>query len=188
MFVKLFFRLYINNLTVSGTVSPNDHTTSSIYGADAQRLLDWGMGLFNDEVKRQSPATFYGSLEILKQMSINYDPNNTGGGRGSLDFKSSLGLSKYTAISAGNTSDGKPIITTLRAMGNMTFGANMRSTKPYLLGSPTWYYGKVMNEVGAYNQRNNGGNGYNKGFPYYGEHTYSSSYIYYGYFGNFYKK
>ncbi len=178
----------LNKLTVSGTVSPNDHTTSSIYGADAQRLLNWGQELFKSEVERQSPATFYGALEILKQMSVNYKAENTAGGRGSLDFKSSLGLNKYTAISAGNTSDGKPIITTLRAMGNMIFGANMRSTKSYLLGSPTWYYGKVMNEVGAYNQSNNGGNGYNKGFPYYGEHTYSGSYIYYGYFGNFHKK
>jgi hypothetical protein len=168
----------LDDLTVSSTVKPNKHTESAIYNADAQRLLDWGMGLFNDEVKRQSPATFYGSLEILKEMSAN---------GAALDFKVSLGLPKYTAIKAGNTSDGKPIITTLRAMGNMTFGANMRSTKPYLLGSPTWYYSNVMGKVGAYNQSQNNGNGYNSGFPYFGEHTYSGSYIYYGFFGKFHK-
>ena len=185
-YVEVTFDL--NNLTVSGTVSINNFTTMSIYGADAQRLLSWGQELFNNEVERQSPSTFYGSLEILKQMSINFDPNNTGEGRGALDFKSSLGLNKYTAIGAGKTSDGKPIITTLRAMGNIIFGANMKNTKPYLLGTKTWYYSKIMEKVGAYNQSTNSGNGYNEGFPYYGEHTYSGSYIYYGYFGNFYKK
>lgn len=178
----------LDNLTVSGTVKPNDYTTSTINGADAQRLLDWGQQLFRSEVTRQSPATFYGELEILREMSRNYEANNSGGGRGALDFKSSLGLNKYTAIGAGNTSDGKPIITTLRAVGNMTFGANVRSTKPYLLGSPNWYYGKVMGEVGAYNQGQNSGKGYNQGFPYFGEHTYSGSYIHYGFFGKFYKK
>jgi RHS repeat-associated protein len=168
----------LDNLTVSGTVKPNEHTESTIYNADAQRLLDWGVILFDDEVKRKSPSTFYGSLEILKEMSANGS---------ALDFKVSLGLPEYTAIKAGNTSDGNPIITTLRAIGNMTFGANMRSTKPYLLGSPTWYYSKVMEQVGAYNQSQNNGNGYNTGFPYFGEHTYSGSYIFYGFSGSFYK-
>ncbi len=170
------FRL--DGLTISGSVKPNEHTIASIYGADAQQLLDWGQQLFQDEVKRQSPITFYGKLEILRDMSAN---------GAALDFKVSLGKDKYTAIKAGTTSDGKPIITTLRAMGNMTFGANMRSTKPSILGS-NWYYNKVMGKVGEYNQNQNGGNGYNKGHPYFGEHTYSGSYIYYGYFGSFYKK
>lgn len=72
-------------------------------------------------------------------------------------------------------------------MGNVTFGANMRSTKPLTFGT-TWYYKQVIQKVGAYNQRQNKDGGYNSGFPYYGEHTYSGSYIYYGYFGNYYKK
>ena len=170
------FRL--DGLTVSGSVKPNEHTTASIYGADAQKLLDWGQQLFKDEVKRQSPVTFYGKLEILRDMSAN---------GAALDFKVSLGKDKYTAIRAGTTSDGKPIITTLRAMGNMTFGANMRNTKPIVIGV-NWYYSRVMGKVGEYNQRQNRGNGYNNGYPYFGEHTYSGSYIYYGYFGSFYKK
>ena len=94
---------------------------------------------------------------------------------------------KYIDHGAGTTSDGKPIITTLRAMGNMTFGANMRNTKPIMIGV-NWYYSRVMGKVGEYNQRQNRGNGYNNGYPYFGEHTYSGSYIYYGYFGSFYKK
>ena len=40
--------------------------------------------------------------------------------------------------------------------------------------------------VGAYNQSQNNGNGYNPGFPYFGEHSYSGNYIYYGYYGSFY--
>ncbi len=72
-------------------------------------------------------------------------------------------------------------------MGNMTFGANVRSTKLLTFGT-TWYYKQVMSEVGAYNPRQNKGGGYNSGFPCYGEHTYSGSYIYSGYFGQFYKK
>ena len=167
----------LNNLTVSGSVKPNEQTTASIFAADAQRLLDWGQELYRNEVIRQSPATFLGNLKILREMSAKHAP---------LDFKTSLGLNEYTAISAGNTPEGKPIITTLRAIGNMTFGANMRSTKPYLLGTPNWYYRQVMKYVGAYNQSQNNGNGYNYGFPYFGEHTYSGRYIYYGFFGRFY--
>jgi hypothetical protein len=175
----------INNLTVSGTVKPNAHTSATINNADAQRLINWGKELFNEEIQRQSPNTFYGDLEILRNMAQNYVSDDHEGGKGCLDFKSSLGLPKYTAIQAGTTPNGKPIITTLRAIGNITFGANMRSIKPYLL--PTaWYYGRVMQKVGEYNQLQNQGNGYNAGHPYYGEHTYSGSYIYFGYFGNFY--
>jgi hypothetical protein len=61
----------------------------------------------------------------------------------------------------------------------------MRSTKPYFLGTSTWYYKQLMPFVGKYNQKQNNGMGYNSEFPYYGEHTYSGSYIYYGYFGSF---
>ena len=167
---------FLNKLTVSGTVHPNKHTTATITNANAQELLNWGKELFRDEVERQSPSTFYGELEILKEMSANGS---------SFDFKVSLGASKSTALEAGNTSDGKPIITTLRAIGNTTFGANMRSTKQYLLGTPLWYYSTVMKEVGKYNQDHNGGNGYNNGYPYFGEHTYSGSFIFYGYWGKF---
>jgi len=174
----------MNKLTVSGIVRTNEHTTNTIYNADAQRLIDWGKQLFRNEVMRQSPATFLGALKILENMSKNFKSEFTDG-QGSLDFKNSLGLPKYTPISAGVTSDGKPIITTLRAVGNITFGANVRSTKPILLGTPTFYYSEVMKIVGKYNQAQNEGIGYNLGFPYFGEHKYSGKYIYYGFFGKF---
>jgi hypothetical protein len=168
----------LNNLTISGTVHPNKYSTLTINNANAQQLVNWGSEIFNNEIRRKCPLTFYGELEILKDLS---------GNGAALDFKVSLGANKYSAISAGNTSDGKPIITSLRAIGNITFGNNMRSTKPFLLGTASWYYSKVMMQVGTYNQSQNGGNGYNKGFPFFGEHSYSGGYIYYGYFGNFYK-
>jgi hypothetical protein len=37
--------------------------------------------------------------------------------------------------------------------------------------------------VGVYNQYQNGGNGYNAGYPFFGEHTYSGTGIYSGFFG-----
>ena len=164
-------------LTVSGTVKTNNGEYS-LFNADAQRLLDWGQSVFNSELSFKSPITFYGDLEVLRSLSAN---------NAALDIKASLGLDPYTAIRAGVNRNGTPKITTLRAMGNMLFGANVHSTKPYLLGTPTWYYTKVMQKVGEYNQKQNTGQGYNKGFPYFGEHMYSGSYIYYGYYGKFYK-
>ena len=161
---------------VSETIKPNKNITSTIYNADAQELLDWGHEQYMEEVYRQSPATFLGRLNILKNMSGNYEP---------LDFKVSLGLNMYTAIKAGNTADGKPIITTLRAVSNIIFGENMRSTMPNTGLNPVIYYMSVMKIVGGYNQKQNNGNGYNSGFPFFGEHTYSGSYIFYGYFGYF---
>jgi len=36
--------------------------------------------------------------------------------------------------------------------------------------------------AGWYNQKQNNGNGYNSGYPFYGEHTYSGTNIFEGYF------
>jgi hypothetical protein len=81
----------------------------------------------------------------------------------------------------------KPLITTLRAVGNIGFGANMLHAKPPIAGRNFWY-GIIMNKAGQYNQSQNGGNGYNRYFPYFGEHSYSGGYIYYGYYKQFYKQ
>lgn len=173
----------MNNLGISGTVHPNRFTTASISNANLRDLTSWGKGLFLQELARQSPLTFYGELEVLRDMSHNYsekDPTV-----GSLDFKASLGLHPYAPVRVGG--EGSTVITTLRAAGNLTFGANMFATKPALFGS-NWYFSKVMPEVGKYNQGHNVGNGYNTGSPYYGEHTYSGSYIYWGYFNKPYKR
>jgi hypothetical protein len=97
--------------------------------------------LFIEEIERQVPVTSWGQLEILRAMSGNGE---------ALDFKVSLGLDKYSAIKAGETSEGKPIITTLRAIGNITFGANMHSTAPGIL-TDNFFYKLVMKMVGKYN-------------------------------------
>jgi len=69
-------------------------------------------------------------------------------------------------------------------MGNMIFGMNMAHTMPILnwLGV-NGFYTLAMKQVGAYNQSQNNGNGYNAGWPFYGEHTYSGTYIYFGFYG-----
>ncbi|SHN08561.1 hypothetical protein SAMN05444360_1462 [Chryseobacterium carnipullorum] len=47
------------------------------------------------------------------------------------------------------------------------------------------FYRYAMKVVGGYNQYQNDGSVYNKGFPFYGEHTYSGTNIYRGYFHQF---
>ena len=83
-------------------------------------------------------------------------------------------------LMSGNT------ITTVRSLGNLIFGANMRTVyeKSYdtFLDTPMSFYKLNMPFVGKYNQIQNKGNGYNSGFPFYGEHTYSGTNIYNGYF------
>ena len=88
---------------------------------------------------------------------------------------------KYTAVSL----NGK--ITTARTAGNLLFGQNMRAINSNSLDQTfvpaVAFYRTLMPVVGAYNQYQNNGNGYNSGFPFYGEHTYSGTSIYQGYFG-----
>jgi len=87
---------------------------------------------------------------------------------------------KYTAVSY----DGK--VTTARTAGNILFGTNMRiintMTFTQFYVPPILFYISVMPTVGAYNKHQNDGNGYNAGYPFYGEHTYSGTGIYYGFF------
>jgi len=164
----LTFRM--DNLTVSGTVNVNENTSATINSADASELASWGSGLFLQEYMKTSGSTPDGLL-LLYRMSQNGGP---------LDFKESLGLHPYTPITVGKSN----MITTLRGMGNMIFGMNITHTIPMInwLGNENFYSG-VMRVVGAYNQSQNNGNGYNAGWPFYGEHTYSGTYIYFGYFG-----
>jgi uncharacterized protein RhaS with RHS repeats len=87
----------------------------------------------------------------------------------------------YTAVSF----NGK--ITTVRTLGNILFGTNMKTintvTLSQLLTPSKSFYMTIMPLVGAYNQSQNHGNGYNAGYPFYGEHTYSGTGIYFGFFG-----
>ncbi|WP_260209373.1 hypothetical protein [Apibacter adventoris] len=80
----------------------------------------------------------------------------------------------------------KKIYTTVRYTFNVSFGKNMRNIYSQYAenynGKPRDFYIKVMPIVGKYNQYKNSGNGYNKGYPFYGEHTYSGSGIYNGFY------
>ena len=113
---------------------------------------------------------------------------------GSLDLKVSLGIDKYAPIRAGEN------YTTLRAASNILFGFNMRRIYEKYKNNTKFksefktaedFYRYTMQVVGGYNQyQNNRGNfidnkGYNKGFPFYGEHAYSGVNIYRGYFKQF---
>ena len=68
-------------------------------------------------------------------------------------------------------------------VGNILFGLNAKSTRPGTIMAEPLYYKLIMKRVGAYNQSQNGGNGYNAGWPFYGEHILSGRAIYYGYRG-----
>lgn len=117
------------------------------------------------------------SLATLAVLSRN-------GGR--YDIKSSFSESSggnYTAVSY----NGK--ITTARTAGNILFGQNLRTintiTADQLFISAQMFYKLTMPAVGAYNQYQNNRNGvnYSSGFPFYGEHPYSGTGIYQGFFG-----
>jgi hypothetical protein len=99
--------------------------------------------------------------------------------KGVLDLKAHLGDITPVAMADGR-------ITTVRAIGNLAFGRNMKSAMPpigYLMQEV--YYETVMRQVGGYNQRQNTGNGYNGGWPFFGEHEYSGTYIYKGFWNRF---
>jgi hypothetical protein len=81
-------------------------------------------------------------------------------------------------------------ITPIREVGNLIFGANMRTINKWsidqILVTPQKFYDAVMPVVGYFNQKHNDGNGYNSVPPFYGEHTYSGTDIFAGYwFGHF---
>ena len=112
----------------------------------------------------------------------------------SLDLKVSLGLDMYSPVKVGKS------YTSLRAASNVLFGFNMRRIYDKYKNNKDFkkefknaedFYRYAMLFVGGYNQFQNNregfmkGNGYNKGFPFYGEHTYSGFNIYRGYFHQF---
>jgi hypothetical protein len=126
----------------------------------------------------------------LDLLSLAYSSRNGG----SLDLKTSLGLDLYAPVKAGKN------ITSLRAASNILFGYNMRKIYEKYKNNASFkekftnaddFYEYAMQAVGGYNQFQNNrsgffnGNGYNKGFPFYGEHTYSGTNIYRGYFHQF---
>jgi RHS repeat-associated protein len=101
------------------------------------------------------------------------------------DFTAKTG-DQWTPVRLGN------VITTIRTVGNILFGMNLRSVygSSTSLGmfTPTQFYSYVMKIVGQYNQTQNKGTGFNSDFPFFGEHTYSGTNNYFGFFGKKYVK
>ncbi len=156
----------LSNLTVSGSVNL-DGTEHSILNADGEALIKWGKGLFENSKRRDNTDNMYNRARALKRLSANGE---------ALDFKVSLGVDKFTALQMGSTNEGLPIINTLRGVSNIMFGSNLRYCNR-ILGFDNVWYRISMSEVGEYNQTQNKGNGYNAGYPFYGEHTYSGTNI-----------
>ena len=104
---------------------------------------------------------------------------------GSKDLKVSLGVGKYETVKVA-----EGVYTTLRAASNEIFGNNLRLIYEGFKNEPDFksrhpnpksFYNAIMPFIGRYNQYQNGGNGYNKGYPYFGEHTYSGTFIHRGF-------
>jgi hypothetical protein len=70
-----------------------------------------------------------------------------------------------------------PVYTTGRALGNILFGLNMGSINEISWFPMQLVWNMGMKVAGAYN------NGTYNDDAYYGEHPYSGSYIYYGFWG-----
>ncbi|MBQ3381829.1 MAG: hypothetical protein IJG54_00630 [Bacteroidales bacterium] len=164
-----------NQLKISGSTKENSIVYLSVKDADAKTLLTAICDAFSQQI-----SFFDNEYTVLFKLAILSSRGN------SLDVKISLQLDKYTPVLVSYTSNNKPIITTLRAIGNIAFGINMYKCNLSSLNKDD-FYKMVMPYVGFYNQWDNNGNGYNKGFPYYGEHSYSGSYIYLGYYGKKYQ-
>ena len=76
--------------------------------------------------------------------------------------------------------NGTNIYTTGRALGNILFGMNMNTAQEISILSKEFIWKAAMKIVGTYNEHQNGTPA-NQEF--YGEHPYSGSFIYLGYWG-----
>jgi RHS repeat-associated protein len=179
---KLNITFNLNKLGITANVEGN-----RIINGDANGLLRWGQSIYTNALLKNNIDNSNNALFLLALLSRN---------KAVLDFKVSLGIDKYTPVQNGTTDDGLPILTTLRAVGNIVFGANMNIAQNFSGQSEMSFYQFAMPFVGFYNQFQNNKKAisnpqkyyFNPGFPYYGEHTYSGSYIYMGYWKHFYKK
>jgi RHS repeat-associated protein len=167
----------LNKLTLSGTLTdPDNGKCHDFKGADASSLIALLSKVFKDELKNSD--TYWSALNKLKDMSGNSKV---------LDIKASANMPLYTAVRVSGVDSDIPAITTLRAIGNIAFGLNARDLKPDGIPKQNFYIA-LMQRAGSYNQSQNGGNGYNKGWPFFGEHRYSGTFIYFGYWQQYPKK
>jgi hypothetical protein len=143
---------------------------SKVY-SDGKALLE---DLHNDFLESSQGKGYYRSLYYLATQSAS---------RERYDIKTDESLAMG---SQGYLYDAqKKIYTTGRALGNIVFGMNARSieTKQLIPGSNTsghWY--TVMKPSGLYNMYSNSTQ-QTSGNDFYGEHPYSGSFIWYGFWG-----
>ncbi|SDI87501.1 RHS repeat-associated core domain-containing protein [Chryseobacterium taeanense] len=162
---------------INATFSLNPNYDMKIDGKayknlDGNAIKNIYLNLFRQKTKGMG---WYDTLSYLR--------DNSGNGK-KFDIKASVkGFSPESVVML----DGK--LTTIRGLGNEIFGANMAQAASK---ASNWgidkdaFYHQVMPRVGAYNQsQNKGATGYNSGWPFYGEHTFSGSYIFHGYYGRF---
>lgn len=118
----------------------------------------------------------YGSIVCLALLA-KWSRNNT-----FFDFKTSLGHEPYTGIYYGNG-----VYTSLRVMGNITFGANMEVARnqDFNPSDKMAFWKMAMVYVGGYNMSQNNVQGTPQ-YPYYGEHVMSGRGIWLGYWGDAY--
>ncbi len=169
-----------NNITggfeghINATFSLNPEYNMKINGKayknlDGNEIKNIYVNLFKQQTKGMG---WYDTLSYLR--------DNSGNGK-KFDIKASVaGFSPESVVML----DGK--LTTIRGLGNEIFGANMNVAADKSPFHQDFFYHQVMPKVGAYNQsQNKGATGYNSGWPFYGEHTFSGSYIFHGYYGRF---
>jgi RHS repeat-associated protein len=161
--------LDLKNLNLSGSLNDGDKC-HKFKDADGGSLIALLSSIFKGALKDGGITTYKDAAYKLAELSANGKV---------LDIKSSADYDKYRAVGMGEA-NGRPILTTLRAIGNIAFGMNLRDLKPPLVHE-SLFYSEMMYKVGQYNQSQNGGNGYNRGWPFYGEHRYSGTFIYLGY-------
>jgi RHS repeat-associated protein len=164
-----------NDRTGGYTEDPVDVTFSIEKLRDGNAIFKFYTSVWKSFVQQQSTPLSVTLMPVLAWTSRNgafFDikenyPKTSGG--------------IYTPVLLDNNT-----ITTVRSLGNVIFGNNMRTVydKSWsaFLDTPSSFYCLNMPFVGLYNQIKNGGNGYNMGYPFFGEHTYSGTNIYNGFF------
>jgi hypothetical protein len=107
----------------------------NMYGSN---LIVYLNQYFLDAVKYEGLLDPYNQCLLLQDLS---------GNAKALDIKAFFGA--YTPIKLSEKSN---TFTTIRAIGNLAFGMNLRATFPGPSSSLRFYYNKTMEKVGAYNQ------------------------------------
>ena len=132
------------------------------------------MGSINDKFRLLSSVMSepfaMGALAVLSRFGGPFDVKNS--------LSEGFVDGQYTSVRWDDNT-----LAPLKQVGNITFGKNMDIAR-------SWYHSKAatwniyMRVVGEYNQIHAHGNGYNSGYPYFGEHSYSGAAMSFGYWGH----